>query len=95
MSFGLVEHRLLDWMRCSGFTSLKVEYTVRLRKAIEKVFAVSVNPRHATSSPADDIHTLAFELARDLIKLYEEGGRLNIKRWTYILSGLSEWQPQN
>jgi hypothetical protein len=54
-------------------TSLTAEYSVRLRKAIEKAFAQSINPKHTTPSPADDIHTLAFELACDSIKLYEEG----------------------
>jgi hypothetical protein len=54
-------------------TSLTAEYTVRLRKAIEKAFARRVNSKHTTPSPADDIHTLAFELACDSIKLYEEG----------------------
>lgn len=54
-------------------TSLTAEYTVRLRQAIEKAFAQRVNSKHTTPSPADDIHTLAFELACDSIKLYEEG----------------------
>jgi hypothetical protein len=55
-------------------TSLTAEYTVRLRKAIEKAFARKDNSRHSVPSPVDDIHTLAFELACDSIKLYE-GGR--------------------
>jgi hypothetical protein len=55
-------------------TSLTAEYTVRLRKAIEKAFARKDNSGHSVPSPVDDIHTLAFELACDSIKLYE-GGR--------------------
>jgi hypothetical protein len=51
-----------------------VEYTVRLQKAIEKAFARKDNSRHSMPSLVDDIHTLAFKLACDSIKLYE-GGR--------------------
>jgi hypothetical protein len=54
-------------------TSLTAEYTVRLRKAIEKAFARKDNSAHSVPSPVDDIHTLAFELACDSIKLYESG----------------------
>ncbi|KAH7308926.1 hypothetical protein B0I35DRAFT_482679 [Stachybotrys elegans] len=55
-------------------TSLTAEYTVRLRKAIEKAFARKDNSIHSVPSPMDDIHTLAFELACDSIKFYD-GGR--------------------
>ncbi|KAG9241640.1 hypothetical protein BJ878DRAFT_427691 [Calycina marina] len=55
-------------------TSLRGEYTVRLRKAIEKAFARKANSKQSVPSPVDNIHTLAFELACDSIKLYE-GGR--------------------
>jgi len=55
-------------------TSLTAEYTVRLRKAIEKAFARKDDSTHSVPSPVDDIHTLAFELACDSIKFYE-GGR--------------------
>jgi hypothetical protein len=55
-------------------TSLTAEYTVRLRKAIEKAFARKNNSRHSVPSPVEDIHTLAFELACDSIKFYD-GGR--------------------
>jgi hypothetical protein len=53
--------------------SLTAEYTVRLRKAIEKAFARKDNSRHSVPSPVDDIHTLAFELACDSIKLCKDG----------------------
>ena len=55
-------------------TSLTAEYTVRLRKAIEKAFARNSNSSHTVPSPVDDIRTFAFELACDSIKFYE-GGR--------------------
>ncbi|RSL41974.1 hypothetical protein CEP54_015647 [Fusarium duplospermum] len=54
-------------------TSLTAEYTVCLRKAIEKAFARKDNSKHAVPSPVDDIHTLAFELACDSIKIYGSG----------------------
>lgn len=54
-------------------TLLTTEYTVHLRKAIKKAFAQRVNSKHTTPSLVDDIHTLAFKLACDLIKLYKEG----------------------
>ncbi|KAJ4189476.1 hypothetical protein NW759_016766 [Fusarium solani] len=55
-------------------TSLTAEYTVCLRKAIEKAFARKDNCKHSVPSPVDDIHTLAFELACDSIRFYG-GGR--------------------
>ncbi|KAF1809281.1 hypothetical protein P152DRAFT_476626 [Eremomyces bilateralis CBS 781.70] len=55
-------------------TSLTAEYTVCLRRAVEDAFARKDNSTHSVPSPKDDIHTLAFELAYDSIKLYD-GGR--------------------
>ena len=54
-------------------TSLTAEYTVRLRKAIERAFARQDNSAHTVPSPVGDIHALAFELARDSIKLRDCG----------------------
>ncbi|KAF1810006.1 hypothetical protein P152DRAFT_475367 [Eremomyces bilateralis CBS 781.70] len=55
-------------------TSLTAEYTVFLRKTIEKAFARKESSKHSVPSPVDDIHILAFELACDSIKFYR-GGR--------------------
>lgn len=54
-------------------TSLTAEYTVCLRKAIERAFARQGNSTHSVPSPVDDIHILAFELACDSIKFYDSG----------------------
>ncbi|KAF1808518.1 hypothetical protein P152DRAFT_367195, partial [Eremomyces bilateralis CBS 781.70] len=43
-------------------TSLTAEYTVFLRKTIEKAFARKESSKHSVPSPVDDIHILAFEL---------------------------------
>jgi hypothetical protein len=56
-------------------TSLTAEYTVRLRKSIENAFIGKGNSKHIPPDPANDIRELAFELARDSIKLYEDGRR--------------------
>ena len=53
---------------------MTAEYTVRIRKAIEKAFARKDNSRHSVPSLVDGIHTLAFELTCDSIKPHD-GGR--------------------
>jgi hypothetical protein len=54
-------------------TSLTAEYTVRLRKSIERAFIGKGNSKHTLPDPKDDIHQLAFELAMDSIKLHKNG----------------------
>lgn len=49
-------------------TSLTAEYVIQLRKTIEHTFIGNVNSKHTVPSPADDVHELGFELAKDSIR---------------------------